>query len=168
MIGKITILGIPSYSLDIPVQIFRPTHAFYHRQVKIFKLGNAYGRTVMGTNAAAQGCSMSIIMVNSMYAILSAHLQRLYPKVSSACFIDDVKIWAMGLFSSGLEKAFNELVAYDTAVGFSRTKSRLRHDIPASQKNKKKAEEFLRRVRVKVSRKTVAKSLLGFTTVLTD
>ena len=61
-------------------------------------------------------------MVNSMYAILSAHLQRLYPKVSSACFIDDVKIWAMGLFSSGLEKAFNELVAYDTAVGFSRTK----------------------------------------------
>ena len=72
----------------------------------------------MGTNAAVQGCSMSIIMANSMYAILSAHLKRLYYcRVSSACFIGDVKIWAKGLYSPDLEKAFNEFVAYDTAVG---------------------------------------------------
>ena len=150
-------MGLAS-SLGIPDQIFRATLAFYHHQVKIFKLGNAYGRKVMGTNAAVQGCSMSIIMVNSMYAILSAHLQRLYPKVSSACFIDDVKIWAKGLFSSDLEKAFNELVAYDTAVG---QKVNFDKAFLLARKTKK-AEEFLRRVRVKVSRKTVAKSL-GFT-----
>jgi ribonuclease HI/exonuclease III len=150
-------MGLAS-SLGIPDQIFRATLAFYHHQVKIFKLGNAYGRKVMGTNAAVQGCSMSIIMVNSMYAILSAHLQRLYPKVSSACFIDDVKIWAKGLFSSDLEKAFNELVAYDTAVG---QKVNFDKTFLLARKTKK-AEEFLRRVRVKVSRKTVAKSL-GFT-----
>ena len=150
-------MGLAS-SLGIPDQIFRATLAFYHHQVKIFKLGNAYGRKVMGTNAAVQGCSMSIIMVNSMYAILSAHLQRLYPKVSSACFIDDVKIWAKGLFSSDLEKAFNELVAHDTAVG---QKVNFDKTFLLARKTKK-AEEFLRRVRVKVSRKTVAKSL-GFT-----
>ena len=72
---------------------------------------------VMSTNAAVQGCSMSIIMVNSMFSVLAHHISAVSPSVSLANFIDDCKVWSSERHHGKLQEALNEIQSFDAAVG---------------------------------------------------
>ena len=71
----------------------------------------------MSTNAAVQGCSMSIIMVNSMFSVLAHHISMVAPSVSIANFIDDCKIWSSERHHANLQHALEEIQSFDASVG---------------------------------------------------
>ena len=154
-------LVIPEVALKIAVElgmpkcVFNAAMGFYSNQSKFFKIGPYFGRKVMSTNAAVQGCSLSIIMVNSMYSVLADHLQRLAPQVRFSSFIDDCKMWTIQPDLSQLKHAFSQLSEFDSAIGqqFNEAKS------STLTKQKKRALRFLRDVGRRLSTKKSVKSL---------
>ena len=143
-------------TLGVPAIVVNACLGFYSSQKKI-KLGSAYGKVVMGTNAAIQGCSLSILMVNGLAAVLTKRLRTVAPNVSSAVFVDDLKIWTKCTFSHDLQRAFDAISTFDTAVGQSINF----HKTALLAKKSKEADRFLRTVTHRISRKTTIKSL-GF------
>ena len=103
--------------LGLPDQIFRAVLGFYGGQCKFFKLGNVYGKRVMCTNSAVQGCSMSILMINCMYAVLSRQLNTVCPSIKFSTFLDDSKIWTRTSDTNALVDAFKAIHEFDTGVG---------------------------------------------------
>ena len=103
--------------LGLPRQIAVAIQGFYCNQTKFFKLGPYFGNSVMSTNAAVQGCSMSIIMVNSMFSVLAHHISMVAPSVSLANFIDDCKIWSSERHHANLQHALEEIQSFDASVG---------------------------------------------------
>ena len=55
---------------------------FIVNKTSFFKLGSAKGSRVMSTNSTVQGCSLSILMVNSLYSVLSDAVSQNSPQVS--------------------------------------------------------------------------------------
>ena len=103
--------------LGLPAQIVRATLGFYKEQYKLFKLGSFYGKQVMCTNSAVQGCSMSVLMVNSMYAVLSSHMSNICPSINFSAFLDDTKIWTNTNEVHALSDAFTAINEFDVGVG---------------------------------------------------
>ena len=116
-------LVIPELALDIAAdlgmspQVVVAAKGNYRDQSKFFKLGPFDGDSVMCSNSAVQACSLSIIMVNAMFAILTHHLQTVSPNVSLSSFIDDCKLWISQREHLQLQQAFSELQLFDQAVG---------------------------------------------------
>ena len=104
-------------ALGLPQPIFRAACAFYDHQIKFFKIGAFFGRRVMSTNAAVQGCSLSILMINAMYSVLAHHVSGMTPEVQFASFVDDCKLWTINQNTEQLQIAFSELSAFDKCIG---------------------------------------------------
>ena len=100
-------LGI-ALRLGLPVNVHRAALGFYSQQVKFFKLGTAFGSRVMCSNSAVQGCSLSILMVNSMYAVFAKHVEGICPAISFRSFIDDAKFWTGADNENQLKHALSE------------------------------------------------------------
>ena len=156
-------LIIPAVALEIarllglPDPVFKAACGFYDNQVKIFKLGPFFGRRVMSTNAAVQGCSLSILMVNSMYSVLAQHISTLTPDVHFASFIDDCKMWTVDQNPDQLKTAFAELSGFDECIG-----QKINDDKSVVlTKYQKRARRFLRDVGRPFKCKKTVKSL-GF------
>ena len=81
------------------------------------KLGSAYGSRVMSTNSTVQGCSLSILMVNSLYPVLSDAVSQNSPQVSLSSCIDVCKVWGSARFESQLVETFKIIQAFDETVG---------------------------------------------------
>ena len=90
---------------------------FYTDQVKCFKIGSFFSGHVLSCNAAVQGCSMSVMMVNVMYSILVRNLQKVVPQVSISTFIDDCKIWGFQQFTHQVVEAFEYISEFDQSIG---------------------------------------------------
>lgn len=103
--------------LGLPSQIEQACLGFYSNQTKFFKIAGYYGRRVMSTNSAVQGCSMSILMINCAYAVLTQHLSSVAPQVSISTFIDDCKIWGPTSYEDQVVHAFHEVCNFDQAIG---------------------------------------------------
>ena len=103
--------------LGLPEQVTRACLGFYANQTKFFKIAGFYGRKVMSTNSAVQGCSMSILMINCAYSVLTKHINSMTPQVSISTFIDDCKIWGPAVFENQVVDAFNEICSFDEAIG---------------------------------------------------
>ena len=80
--------------IGLPLNVARALTGFYRGQIKIFKIGRFYGRKVFSKNSAIQGCSMSILMVNAFYSIMTRAMTNQFHHVSIATFIDDANIWS--------------------------------------------------------------------------
>ena len=141
--------------LGLPPSIYNAALGFYANQIKFFKIGQFYGRKVMSTNAAVQGCSLSILMVNSMYSVLAQHLADVSPDSRFTSFIDDCKIWTVQTDTDQLKLAFEALSSFDDAIGqqINETKSTV------LSKFQKKAARFLRDVGRQFPSKKTVKSL---------
>ena len=156
-------LIIPSVALEIalslglPQPIFKAACGFYVNQVKFFKLGPFFGRRVMSTNAAVQGCSLSILMVNAMYSVLAQHISSLTPDVQFASFVDDCKMWTIDQNPEQLKRAFSELNDFDECIGQSINDDKS----VVLTKYQKRAVRFLRDVGRNFKSKKTVKSL-GF------
>ena len=111
-------------------------------QVKFFKLGCAFGNRVMSTNSAVQGCSLSILMVNSLYSVLSDVVSHNTTQVSLSSFIDDCKVWGSARFESQLVETFKIIQGFDETVGqvINPTKSKV------LTRKQKRAKHFLLKV----------------------
>ena len=109
-------LGIAK-RLGLPQQVYQAALGFYSEQVKLFKLGTAFGRKVFSSNSAVQGCSLSVLMVNVVYSVFAAHVQRIVPNVSFRSFIDDAKMWTAKEAVDDLARAFDDVDAFDQDIG---------------------------------------------------
>ena len=103
--------------LGLPEQVTRACLGFYANQTKFFKIAGFYGRKVMSTNSAVQGCSMSILMIKCACSVLTKHINSMTPQVSISTFIDDCKIWGPAVFEDQVVDAFNEICSFDEAIG---------------------------------------------------
>ena len=144
-------------SLGLPQQIVRATLGFYHNQVKFFKLGTFFGKKVLCTNSAVQGCSMSVLMINSMFAVLSSYMTQACPSIKFSTFLDDSKIWTRSSDINGLVEAFQAIEGFDTSIGQALNVDKT---IVATRR-KKAAHQFLLKVGRACKFKRSAKSL-GF------
>ena len=102
-----------------PCQVARALKGFYANQLKFFKVGRFYGRSVQLFNSAVQGCSMSIILVNALYAIMTRAVSSSFTQVSVATFIDDAKIWGSFDFVDQLAQFFEAIKQFDVDIGQS-------------------------------------------------
>ena len=111
----------------------------------------------MSTNAAVQGCSLSILMVNSMYSVLAQHISTLTPDVHFASFIDDCKMWTVDQNPDQLKTVFAEPSGFDECIG-----QKINDDKSVVlTKYQKRARRFLRDVGRPFKCKKTVKSL-GF------
>ena len=90
---------------------------FIVNKTSFFKLGSAKGSRVMSTNSTVQGCSLSILMVNSLYSVLSDAVSQNSPQVSLSSCIDVCKVWGSARFESQLVETFKIIQAFDETVG---------------------------------------------------
>ena len=104
-------------SVGLPPLICRAVLGFYTDQVKCFKIGSFFSGHVLSCNAAVQGCSMSVMIVNVMYSILVRSLQRVVPQVSISTFTDDCKIWGFQQFTHQVVEAFEYISEFDQSIG---------------------------------------------------
>ena len=141
--------------LGMPDQVVRACLAFYSNQMKFFKIAGFYGRKVMSTNSAVQGCSMSIVMINCAYAVLAKQLENVAPQISMATFIDDCKIWGPLAFEHQVADAFDEICKFDESIGqrLNPTKSEVLGT------SKAKAKSLNSKLRVPLTVKPRVKSL---------
>ena len=158
-------LVIPQVSLGIarrlglPEHVYRAALGFYSNQTKFFKLGSAFGRRVLASNSAVQGCSMSIVMINSAYAVFATVLNNVCPSISFRSFIDDAKFWTPENNRGELANALSCVEQFDQSIGqvLNPEKTTL------LTKRQAKADRFLREVgRQSFRRKKTVKSL-GYT-----
>ena len=117
-------LGIAS-KLGLPSHIHRAALGFYDQQVKFFKLGSAFGRRVMSANSAVKGCSLSILMVNCMYAVFSKHVEAVCPSIAFRSFVDDAKFWALTRHDEHQKMALSEAEQFDESEDKSSTRRKL-------------------------------------------
>ena len=116
-------LLLPKVGFGVAVRLGMPPHIanaalnFYENQYKFFKLGSAFGDRVLYSNSAVQGCSMSILIVNTLYSVFANHLVVTAPIVEFRSFIDDAKFWAPSCEEAQLERAFQEAEAFDRSIG---------------------------------------------------
>ena len=103
--------------MGLPEQVYRAALGFYSSQVKLFKLGNAFGRRVLSSNSAVQGCSLSILMVNTVYAVFASHVQDIAPSVAFRSFIDDAKMWTSEACQDELATALAAAESFDNEIG---------------------------------------------------
>jgi hypothetical protein len=59
---------------------------------KIFKLGRSYSGQVSCANSAIQGCSLSVLITNIMYAIGHVVVHAATPAASLSSYVDDCKV----------------------------------------------------------------------------
>ena len=158
-------LVIPQVSLGIarrlglPEHVYRAALGFYSNQTKFFKLGSAFGRRVLASNSAVQGCSVSIVMINSAYAVFATVLNNVCPSISFRSFIDDAKFWTPENNRGELANALSCVEQFDQSIGqvLNPEKTTL------LTKRQAKADRFLREVgRQSFRRKKTVKSL-GYT-----
>ena len=116
-------LLLPKVGFGIAARFGIPTHIanavlnFYENQHKFFKLGSAFGDRVLYSNSAVQGCSMSILIVNTLYSVFANHLELVSPIVQFRSFIDDAKFWAPTRDEAQLRVAFQEVEEFDRSIG---------------------------------------------------
>ena len=116
-------LLLPKVGFGIAARLGMPTHIanaalnFYENQHKFFKLGSAFGDRVLYSNSAVQGCSMSILIVNTLYSVFANHLELVSPIVQFRSFIDDAKFWAPTRDEAQLRVAFQEVEEFDRSIG---------------------------------------------------
>ena len=103
----------------LPCQVARALKGFYANQLKFFKVGRFYGRRVQSFNSAVQGCSMSIVLVNALYAIMTRAASPSFTQVSVATFIGDAKIWGSFDFVDQLAQSFEAIKQFDVDIGQS-------------------------------------------------
>ena len=60
---------------------------------------------------------MSILMVNSMYAVLSSALSAVHPSVKFSAFLDDSKIWTRVNDQQALADAYDTICNFDVDIG---------------------------------------------------
>ena len=104
-------------SLGLPPPIGVAIQGFYSNQVRIMKLGKAFGKRLIHGSSALQGCTLSILMVNSIFSVLMAHLNKICPQIQATTFIDDIKIWAKRENIGMLQSALAETVEFDRLTG---------------------------------------------------
>ena len=92
--------GSPVISMMLPY-LFMPIKRNFSISVKF------YGSEVLSCNSAVQGCSFSVLMIHSMYAILARSIDRTFPDISIATFVDDAKIWTKANLADQLVEAFS-------------------------------------------------------------
>ena len=156
-------LVIPQVGLGIALRLGMPPHVhraalgFYSDQVKFFKLGTAFGPRVLCSNSAVQGCSLCMLLVNSMYAVFAKFLEDSCPATSFRSFVDDAKIWSSVGNERELKRALLEAEHFDNAIG------QVINDDKTTvlAKRKAKADRFLREIGRKYQTKRHARSL-GF------
>ena len=116
---------IPRFALAVardvglPEQVYRASLGFYTNQLKIFKVGNFFGRRVASVNSAIQGCSFSLVMINCLYSIMTRALSTQFSRISVASFIDDAKIWGPAEYVNEIADAFEWVVQFDHDIGQS-------------------------------------------------
>ena len=103
--------------IGLPLNVARALTGFYRGQIKIFKIGRFYGRKVFSKNSAIQGCSMSILMVNAFYSIMTRAMTNQFHHVSIATFIDDAKIWGSFHYVDEIAGAFEFVRQFDKDIG---------------------------------------------------
>ena len=81
------------------------------------KLGKAFGKRLIHGSSALQGCTLSILMVNGIFSVLMAHLNKTCPQVQATTFIDDMKVWAKRENIGMLQSALAETVEFDRLTG---------------------------------------------------
>ena len=143
--------------MGMPEQVYRAALGFYSSQVKLFKLGNAFGRRVLSSNSAVQGCSLSILMVNTVYSVFASHVQDIAPSVAFRSFIDDAKMWTSEACQDELATALAAAESFDNEIGqvANPTKSSV------LTRQKAKGKRFLKQVGQRFQVKKSIKSL-GF------
>ena len=104
-------------SLGLPPPIGVAIQGFYSNQVRIMKLGKAFGNRLIHGSSALQGCTLSILMVNGIFSVLMAHLNKTCPQVQATTFIDDMKVWAKRENIGMLQSALAETVEFDRLTG---------------------------------------------------
>ena len=104
-------------SLGLPPPIGVAIQGFYSNQVRIMKLGKAFGKRLIHGSSALQGCTLSILMVNGIFSVLMAHLNKTCPQVQATTFIDDMKVWAKRENIGMLQSALAETVEFDRLTG---------------------------------------------------
>ncbi|CAE8585526.1 unnamed protein product [Polarella glacialis] len=88
--------------LGMDVRLLRAADSFYHGHAKIFKLGRSYSGQVSCANSAIQGCSLSVLITNIMYAIGHVVVHAAAPAASLSSYIDDCKVWVTATHSAQL------------------------------------------------------------------
>ena len=83
---------------------------------KKIHIGKFYGSEVLSCNSAVQGCSFSVLMIHSMYAILARSIDRTFPDISIATFVDDAKNLDQSQPGGLLVDAFHFIEQFDTDI----------------------------------------------------
>ena len=116
-------LVLPEVALGIakrcglPDQIYQACLGFYDNQVRFFKIGTFYGPRVWTANSALQGCSMSVLMINIMYSVMTRMIYAQCPGISLSSYIDDCKLWAPVSRTTDLIAAFRKIAEFDERIG---------------------------------------------------
>ena len=75
--------------LGLPPRVFNAARKFYRQHSRCFRVGGHFGRFWHPTNGWIQGCALTIIFCNLLFAVLAHTTTREIPAVTVKFFIDD-------------------------------------------------------------------------------
>ena len=91
-------LHIPDLAFDIlgaigyPEVLVKAANSHYIGLQRFLRIGRAVGPSQEYSDPVIQGCSLSVLVTNAIYAVWTIHMECL-EHVSKATFIDDCKLW---------------------------------------------------------------------------
>ena len=92
-------------------------HAYYNGLVRVFRLSGTYGPKITSLSAAVQGCSLSVLITNCVFAVWAKVIEQKTAEVSYSAFIDDAKAWSSIRHVDQLKTAWVLTNDFDEAIG---------------------------------------------------
>jgi ribonuclease HI len=90
------ILSAIASELGLDPRIETALRSQYANLVRRFRIGRSIGEPFTCKNGLVQGCSLSVVLVNVLFAILRQRISNEVPTAKGAGYLDDLKIWNKG------------------------------------------------------------------------
>ena len=87
---------------------------FYFQLKRVFRLDQGFSLPWVASNAVLQGCSLSVLATNCMYAILGRRIQKILPETKATYFVDDKNF--LSTISRGRGNAFQPAADIDAVL----------------------------------------------------
>ena len=103
--------------LGIPSTLGDTLRAFYNGMRRYTKVGKAYGDPVFPRRSILQGCSLSCLLVNCVGALATTIIHEHAPRVKTAIYLDDHKMWTSYQDKNQIKTAWQHTDRLDKRLG---------------------------------------------------
>ena len=103
--------------LGLDEGIERGLTAQYSNLQRRFRVANSIGDVFKSHNGIVQGCSLSVTMINVLFAVLHKRMVKVCPQIRLSLFLDDLKFWLRKRYSRQFRKVWEQIQIFDRLSG---------------------------------------------------